>query len=74
MGDHRAKHEESTDGTDQYHLADGEAGDQPLAHRVVQRKQEVAGQHQQNAGQEHVPDSRIPCLGLRHANPDPSLA
>lgn len=57
--DHRAKHDESADRADQHHLADGEGSDQPFAHRIVQREHEIASQHQEDAGEENVPDREV---------------
>jgi hypothetical protein len=54
LHDHRAEDDEGADGADQNHLADGEARHQPFAHGVVEREHEIAGQHQQDAGHNHV--------------------
>lgn len=63
--DHWSEHDESANRADHQHLADGKAGDQPLAHCIVQRKKQIAKQHQQDAGHDQISGIGYASLG-RH--------
>ncbi|MFW8643462.1 hypothetical protein ACOJBO_15395 [Rhizobium beringeri] len=67
--DHWSEHDESADRADHQHLANGKARDQPLAHCIVQRKEQIAEQHQHDASHDQVSGIGDTRLGLHLSHP-----